>query len=58
MLDFSKISIETKTAVLAKIHEEWELPPPVAPAPAADPFPDQLEAVLQLPSVVERPTQD
>jgi nitronate monooxygenase len=33
-------------ALLAEVHETLELPPPVAPTPEPDPFPAQLEAVL------------
>ena len=32
--------------LLAEVHEKLGLPPPVAPTPAPDPFPAQLEAVL------------
>jgi nitronate monooxygenase len=32
--------------LLAEFHEKLGLPPPVAPTPAPDPFPAQLEAVL------------
>jgi nitronate monooxygenase len=34
-------------AVLAEVHQELELPPPTLPALPPDPFPEQLEAVLQ-----------
>jgi nitronate monooxygenase len=34
-------------AVLAEVHEELGLPPPVLAEPAIDPFPEQFEAVLQ-----------
>jgi nitronate monooxygenase len=33
--------------LLGEIHKELGLPPPVAPSPKADPFPDQLQAVLE-----------
>jgi len=33
-------------ALLARIHEEFQLPPPVLPPPSPDPLPDQLQAVL------------
>ena len=33
-------------ALLAEVHEKLGLPPPVAPTPVPDPFPAQLEAVL------------
>jgi nitronate monooxygenase len=32
--------------LLAEVHERLGLPPPIAPTPAPDPFPAQLEAVL------------
>jgi nitronate monooxygenase len=32
--------------LLAEVHEALGIPPPVAPTPAPDPFPAQLEAVL------------
>jgi nitronate monooxygenase len=32
--------------LLAEVHESLGIPPPVAPTPAPDPFPAQLEAVL------------
>jgi nitronate monooxygenase len=32
--------------LLGEIHKELGLPPPLAPAPKADPFPNQLQAVL------------
>jgi nitronate monooxygenase len=34
-------------ALLSEVHETLGLPPPVAPSPVPDPFPSQLEAVLQ-----------
>ncbi len=33
-------------ALLSEIHRELDLPPPALPPPAPDPFPTQLEAVL------------
>jgi hypothetical protein len=32
--------------ILSPIHEALGLPPPAVPAPSLDPFPEQLEAVL------------
>jgi len=34
-------------ALLAGVHAALELPPPTLPAPVPDPFPDQVEAVLE-----------
>src|SRR5262252_5420532 len=34
-------------ALLAEIHAALELPPPALPPSSADPFPEQLEAVLE-----------
>jgi nitronate monooxygenase len=34
-------------SLLKGIHDEWQLPPPVLPAPSPNPFPDQVAAVLE-----------
>jgi nitronate monooxygenase len=34
-------------SLLSEIHQVMKLPPPVLPAPQPDPFPDQIEAVLE-----------
>ena len=54
-LDYETVAVEDPApmlAVLAEIHARFELPPPQEPPPPRDPFPAQLEAVLESPPAV------
>ncbi len=43
----AKVDSAPMLALLAEIHEKFGLPAPVLPAVTADPFPDQLAAVIE-----------